>query len=151
MTLTTTPARTRLDALLDHRLDLLLSGALALQLSLLAVAPLCVVPQFRSIFQAMNVEVPLATSLLVGWSSLLEAAWFVILPLLALGIATLCVRVPLAWVRRAEAAPRPQARKLAQLGLSLYLVGANLACLVAGFSGWMALCMPMLRLVNNVG
>jgi type IV pilus assembly protein PilC len=45
---------------------------------------LFVLPQFKSIFQSMNVELPLVTELLLKTSDIMQAYWWIILPSMAL-------------------------------------------------------------------
>lgn len=48
-----------------------------------------VLPQFKSIFQSMNVELPFVTELLLATSDVFQAYWFIILP--GMGLVPVCI------------------------------------------------------------
>lgn len=90
------------------------------------------VPQFKSIFLSMNIELPRATSLVLAASDLLQDWWFLILPVLLANHL---------WI---------ETRIFPHLSYSgLKLVGRLV--LVALATMFVTLHLPMLRLINSVG
>lgn len=66
-------------------------GAMTYPVVVVSIAVLVVValvmfvlPQFKSIFQSMNVELPMMTQMLLATSDIMQAYWFVIIPGMAL-------------------------------------------------------------------
>ncbi len=131
-------------------------GAFKLELCLLAYALCClgkvvfgvlfVLPQFKSIFASMNVELPALTSALLSLSDLLEQWWYIALPSMAvaLGCAVLYLLV---WLKARGMGPKGT---VVRAYAFVALLGANLLLYVVEVVGHLAMYRPMLTLTNSV-
>lgn len=90
------------------------------------------VPEYRSIFNSMNIELPLATKALLGISGLLVDWWFFMLP----GLWITWRMFEDRWLLR-------QSHGTLRL--------ASFIALAIAFFGNQALTQPLLKLINNVG
>lgn len=88
----------RLSGYLEKSEDLKskVKGALTYPVVVVSIAVLVVIalvmfvlPQFKSIFQSMNVELPMMTQVLLATSDVMQAYWFLILP--GLGLVPTCI------------------------------------------------------------
>ena len=99
--------------------------------ALLLIWTLIVLPQFRPIFESMNVETP-RFLLLIWWLGDLVSSLFALLPL------------AIAIYFQAERRCLQRLPTHCVVGLSMLLAGLGIACVVSTF-------MPMLTLVGSIG
>ena len=104
------------------------------------------VPQFQSIFESMNIELPVATRFLLRLSSLCNRYWIIVFPFAVAAIIhiiwSLC-----AWLNRRGSGPKGEDFRAYT---HLYFLGAILFLLVIESLAQLAFYEPMLNLVSNV-
>ena len=93
----------------------------------------CSLPEFRSIYESMNVELPLCTRVMMFLSVGFEHAWFVLVPLVWVG-----------WRAYEERVLKRVSVTAVDWVARLMIAGT----LMAFYSGCWS---PMMKLINNVG
>ncbi len=106
-----------------------------------------VLPQFQSIFASMNVELPFITQLLLSLGSNTNQYWFLIIPMVFI-LTAMAVSKWTFWLKAKGFGPKGRdARVYSFTGL----VALIIVVFILEYIGYVAIYMPMLKLVNSVG
>ena len=105
-----------------------------------------VLPQFESIFASMNVELPLATRVLMKASAVANRFWPIVFPLGVVAVIHAIWSLYM-WLKKRGMGPKGVYFRAYS---HLCFIGAMISLIILEGLAEIAVWMPMLRLINNV-